>query len=206
VIKSAHKRYWIEGFGYARMMTVRTDLFRDQPVLTGELVRLEPLTGAVLADYLIGLADPQVNRLTATHAQFDRAQVEQWLDSRVEQHDRADWAVLRRSDGAFLGEAVLNDFDPDNASANYRVWLAGAEAYGHGYGTEVTRLVLDYAFGAGLHRVSLGVLDFNPRARRVYEKCGFRLEGRLREAVRWDDEWHDELVMSVLSTDPRPPA
>jgi RimJ/RimL family protein N-acetyltransferase len=187
------------------MGAVRADLFRDQPILTGELVRLEPLTEAVLEDYLVGLADPELSRLTGTHASFDRAQTERWLASRAEQHDRADWAVLRRSDGAFLGEAVLNDFDPDNASANYRVWLAGPEAYGKGYGTEATRLVLDYALDvAGLHRVSLGVLDFNPRARRVYEKCGFQLEGRLREAVRWDGEWHDELVMSVLSTDPRP--
>jgi len=183
---------------------VRAAIFRDQPVLTGELVRLEPLTEAVLEDYLVGLADPEVGRLTGTHAQFGRAQTEQWLASRAEQHDRADWAVLRRADDAFLGEAVLNDYDPDNASANYRVWLAGPEAYGRGHGTETTRLVLDYAFGVGLHRVSLGVLDFNPRARRVYEKCGFQLEGRLREAVRWEGQWHDELVMSVLSTDPRP--
>jgi len=183
------------------------DLFRNQPVLTGELVRLEPLTEAVLEDYLIGLADPEVGRLTGTHAQFDRAQTEQWLSSRPDQHDRADWAVLRRSDGGFLGEAVLNDLDADNASANYRIWLAGPDTYGEGYGTEATGLVLDYAFGvAGLHRVSLGVLDFNPRAKRVYEKCGFQLEGRLRDAVRWEDEWHDELVMSVLSTDPRPPS
>jgi RimJ/RimL family protein N-acetyltransferase len=186
---------------------MRADLFGNQPVLTGELVRLEPLTEAVLEDYLVGMADQQVHRLTATHAQFDRAQIEQWLASRAQQHDRADWAVLRRSDGGFLGEAVLNDFDPDNASANYRVWLAGPGAYGNGYGTEVTRLVLDYALDtAGLHRVSLGVLDFNARARRVYEKCGFQLEGRLRQAVRWEDRWHDELVMSVLSTDPRPAA
>jgi RimJ/RimL family protein N-acetyltransferase len=177
-------------------------MFGDQPVLTGELVRLEPLTEAVLADYLAGLTD---QGLTGTHASFDPAQVEQWLRSRPEQHDRADWAVLRRRDGMFLGEAVLNDFDADNASVNYRIWLAGSQAYGQGYGTEATRLVLDYALGSlGLHRVSLGVLDFNPRARRVYEKCGFRLEGRLREALRWEGRWHDELVMSVLSTDPRP--
>jgi len=183
----------------------RPDLFRDQPVLTGELVRLEPLTEAVLEDYLPALADPELSRLTGSHAGFERGQIEQWLSSRKQQHDRADWAVLRKTDGAFLGEAVLNDYDADNASVNYRIWLAGPQAYGHGYGTEATRLVLDYAFGtAGLHRVSLGVLDFNPRARRVYEKCGFRLEGRLREALRWDGRWHDELVMSVLSSDPRP--
>ncbi|HEX8095986.1 MAG TPA: GNAT family protein [Jatrophihabitans sp.] len=151
------------------------------------------------------MADPEVGRLTGTHASFDRAQTEQWLNSRALQHDRADWAVLRRSDGAFLGEAVLNDLDADNASVNYRIWLAGPEAYGRGYGTEVTRLVLEYALDtAGLHRVSLGVFDFNPRALRVYEKCGFQLEGRLRDVLLWEGHWHDELVMSVLSTDPRP--
>jgi len=55
----------------------------------------------------------------------------------------------------------------------------------------------------GLHRVSLGVYDFNPRAQRVYEKCGFSHEGRLREALRWDGQWHDELLMAVLHSDPR---
>jgi RimJ/RimL family protein N-acetyltransferase len=186
---------------------IRPDVFGDQPVLTGDLVRLEPLTEAVLEDYLAALADPEVRRLTGSHAPLDRPRVEQWLSSRAQQHDRADWAVLRRADGAFLGEAVLNDLDTLNASANYRILLAGPQVFGRGYGTEATRLVLGHAFDtAGLHRVSLGVFDFNPRARRVYEKCGFQLEGRLRDALRWDGQWHDELIMSVLSTDRQPSA
>jgi RimJ/RimL family protein N-acetyltransferase len=52
--------------------------------------------------------------------------------------------------------------------------------------------------------VSLGSYDFNPRARRVYEKCGVVHEGRLRDALLWDGRWHDELRMSVLSTDRHP--
>ncbi|MGH3914714.1 MAG: GNAT family N-acetyltransferase, partial [Pseudonocardiaceae bacterium] len=101
--------------------------------------------------------------------------------------------------------AVLNQFDPANESASYRVWLAGPHLFGRGYGTEITRLVVDYALHTvGLHRLSLGVYDFNPRAQRVYEKCGFRHEGVQRDALRWDGQWHDELLMSILSTDPRP--
>lgn len=34
----------------------------------------------------------------------------------------------------------------------------------------------------GLHRLELDVYSFNPRARRVYEKAGFRREGILRTA------------------------
>ena len=181
------------------------DVFRDQPVLTGQLVRLMPLTPDVLEDYLAALAEPEVRRLTGALATFDRPKIEAWLATRGGQHDRADWAVVRAKDGTFLGEAVLNEVDLDNDSANYRVWLAGPHVFGQGYGTEITRLVVDYALGTCcLHRVSLGVYDFNPRAQRVYEKCGFRLEGRRQHALCWEGQWHDELLMAILSSDPRP--
>lgn len=184
---------------------VTSDAFRHQPVLTGEQIRLEPLTTKVLESYLIGLGDPEVRNLTGTQATYERHAVEFWLATRQHHHDRADWAVVRYSDGAFLGEAVLNELDAENASVNYRVWLSGAGATGHGHGTEATRLAIAYALDdVGLHRVRLSVYDFNPRARRAYEKCGFRPEGRLRDALRRDGTWHDEIVMSVLSTDTRP--
>jgi RimJ/RimL family protein N-acetyltransferase len=181
---------------------IAADVFRAQPTLTGERVRLEPLTPAVLVDYLAALDDPQVRRFTGSHAPHDREQIARWLATRQDHHDRADWAAIRLTDGAFLGEAVINQLDVDNAAANYRI-LLGGPYHDQGYGTEITRLVVDFALGTGLHRVGLGVYEFNPRARRVYEKCGFVLEGRLRDALRWDGEWHDELVMSVLASDPR---
>jgi len=52
--------------------------------------------------------------------------------------------------------------------------------------------------------VSLGAYDFNPRAQRVYEKCGFSHEGRLRHALLWEGQGHDELLMAIVSSDPRP--
>lgn len=192
--------------GHFLSATVETvlppDLFRDQPVQTGERVRLEPLTEAVLDDYLAMLADPELGRLTGSHATFEPERVREWLASRADQPDRVDWAAVRISDGAFLGESVLNDVDHDNASSNFRIALAPG-FLGQGYGTEITRLTLDHGFAAGLHRISLTVFAFNPRARRVYEKCGFVVEGRCREVLRWDGAWHDEYVMSVLATDPR---
>ena len=182
------------------------DAFRDVPLLHGSRVRLEPLTTAVLDDYVRGLQDPEVIRLTGTHATFARDDVATWLRTRQDHHDRADWAIVRAQDGAFLGEAVISDLDPDNASASYRIWLNGQDVFGRGYGTEATRLVVDYALDeVGLHRLSLEVYDHNPRARRVYEKCGFQAEGRLRDALMWEGRRYDTLLMAVLRTDARPP-
>jgi RimJ/RimL family protein N-acetyltransferase len=67
-------------------------------------------------------------------------------------------------------------------------------------GTEATRLIVGYGFEMlRLHRISLEVYAFNPRARRAYEKVGFVAEGVLRDALLWDGERVDATVMSILA-------
>lgn len=147
------------------------------------------------------LQEDEGRRLTGSHRTFTREQIHAWLAKVRLAVDRADWAILGADDSAYLGEVVLNDLDEDNRSVNFRIMLAG-HAYGKGYGTEATRLAVRYAFeDAGLHRVHLEVFDHNPRARRVYEKCGFRVEGEHRNALLWEGEWHNTFTMAVLSTD-----
>jgi RimJ/RimL family protein N-acetyltransferase len=185
---------------------IAADVFRDQPTLVGKRVRLEPLTEAVFDGVWSMLQDPEGRRLTGTHALFAPDEVRQWLASRADQHDRADWAAIRIDDGAFLGEAVILDFDPINETAGYRVALAHPQLYGQGYGTEITGLVVGYALDTvGLYRLGLDVFDFNTRAIRVYEKCGFSVEGIKRAALLWDGQRHDAVLMSIRREDPRNP-
>lgn len=185
---------------------VPSDAFRAPPVLSGPRVRLEPMAPRHFDGIWAMLNDPEGARLTGTHHQFTEEEVRTWVATRRDHHDRADWAIVRRDDEQVLGEAVLHELDAANAAAGFRISLAGPQVFGRGYGTEATRLVVDYAFtGVGLHRVGLEVFAFNPRAQRVYEKCGFVREGVLRDALLWDGAWHDAIVMAILATDPRPP-
>lgn len=182
-------------------------MFREQPILTGPQIRLEPLDSQHFGGIWSMLADPEAMRLTGTHQRFTEDEVVRWLAARQDHHDRADWAIVRDKDEAVLGEVVLNELDEHNASVKFRISLAGPHVFGRGYGTEATRLVVDYAFDvAGLHRIHLGVYDFNPRAQRVYKKCGFVREGLCRDALHWDGRWHHAISMAILSTDPRLPS
>jgi RimJ/RimL family protein N-acetyltransferase len=102
------------------------------------------------------------------------------------------------ADGCYIGWVGLRVND-DEQSGSYRIGIENPEYWGRGYGTEVARLVLRYAFETlGLHRVHLKVAAYNVRARRCYEKAGFRLEGVLRESFQVDGEWQDDVLMAIL--------
>jgi RimJ/RimL family protein N-acetyltransferase len=188
-------------------MSITEHAFKDQPTIVGERVRLEPLG----IEHFEGLRpmfdDPEGRRMTATKQVFEDEMLRTWLSTRQDHEDRADFAIVALDTGRVLGEVVLNELDTDEESCNFRIGLTGPDVYGRGYGTEATALVLDYAFETvGLHRVELSVYSFNPRAQRAYEKAGFVTEGVRREALHWDGEWHDVIVMGVLATDNRPRA
>jgi RimJ/RimL family protein N-acetyltransferase len=186
----------------------QTSDFATKPTLTGHKVVLRPFADNDLPAMLAALQDPEAVKLTgsahddaAAAAPMDPAAqtaAREWYATRNEQAGRLDLAVTDRGDGRCVGEAVLNEWDAENRSCNFRI-LLGAAGRGRGLGTEATRLIIGHGFGyLGLHRISLEVYAFNPRARHVYEKAGFRAEGVLREALRYNDQWIDATVMSIL--------
>ncbi len=180
--------------------------FGRKRVLEGTLVMLVPIARDHLPELMPLLSDPEVGRLTGTvHSSHDNDQLP-WTRAELAEiyarwsvaEDRIVWAIIENSTGRVVGESVLNDLDAGNRSCGFRIWISGARD--KGLGTEATRLTLQHAFAdQGLNRVSLEVYDFNPRARRVYEKVGFRHEGTLREALLFDGSWIDAHVMSILA-------
>ena len=93
---------------------------------------------------------------------------------------------------------MLNEVSADDQSCNVRI-LVGPRGRDRGLGSEAVRLVVAHAFATtDLHRIGLEVFAFNPRAQHVYERAGFVVEGRLRDAFRFDGERIDAVVMSLL--------
>jgi len=176
--------------------------FAEKPTLVGELVSLRLVTSEDVPGLVELLQDPTGNRLTGTHGELDLGVVEAWYATRGEHDDRLDLAIVERAGGTYVGEVVLNELDAENRSCGFRICLVGPRAFGRGYGTEATRLILAHAFETvGINRVELEVYDFNPRARHVYEKVGFVYEGTKRQALLWDGEWVDAHLMAMLASD-----
>lgn len=131
------------------------------------------------------------------------------LEQRLAWYDRAsvDTTVVRftiyeRESWRPIGIANLHDIDHRHGTAEYGVVIAEADARGKGYGTETTRLVLDFAFTAlGLHNVMLRVYAYNPAGIRAYEKAGFQEFGRRRESRAHLGRRWDEIHMECLANE-----
>lgn len=68
-----------------------------------------------------------------------------------------------------------------------------------GYGSEAIKWILEWAFNsAGMHRVGIRVSEYNPGARRLYEKLGFKQEGVTREMLWRDGRWWDDIQLGIL--------
>ena len=109
------------------------------------------------------------------------------------------WVIADGHD-TFIGVARLAPVDAANRAARFGIGILDPARLGQGLGTEATRLALGYGFDRlGLHRVSLTVLADNARAVAAYTRCGFVVEGRFRDTLWRDGEWHDDLSMAILA-------
>ena len=108
------------------------------------------------------------------------------------------WHVFRGDE--IIGVAFLHSLDTNDKRARYAVGIYNKENWNIGYGQELSKAVLNYAFvDLNLHKIDLRVLAYNKRAITSYKKIGFVQEGVLRDNAFINNEWHDDIVMSILS-------
>ncbi|HBN6879067.1 TPA: GNAT family N-acetyltransferase, partial [Vibrio cholerae] len=71
---------------------------------------------------------------------------------------------------------------------------------GQGFGKELVNKLEGWAISHGYSRLELTVMQHNERAKRLYESCGFEVEGLKRHSLVVDGEYVNELYMSKLLT------
>ena len=106
------------------------------------------------------------------------------------------------ADGRYIGNIGLYEIDWKNRKAEYGILIGDKSAWGKGYGFDSSTDLLAYAFRElNLHRIFLRVLAYHERAIRLYEKIGFREEGRLRQDIFRSGAYRDTIIMGMLASE-----
>ncbi|MFB3786174.1 MAG: UDP-4-amino-4,6-dideoxy-N-acetyl-beta-L-altrosamine N-acetyltransferase [bacterium] len=140
---------------------------------------------------------PELRQLHFSTLPLSQAGQRRWYEQYSDQASTLVF-IIENEAGHPIGYTLLKNLDHKNRQAEIGLHLDPA-FQGQGYGTNAFRALIRFGFEElNLHRLALQVFDFNERAIRMYEKLGFRVEGRLREAFFTQGKYCDILLMSLL--------
>ncbi len=171
-------------------------------MIYGDRLRLRHVEREDLPRFVAWLNDPEVRQGLSGYLPLSMAEEEQWFEGMLKRPpDEQPFVIEARKDAGWvpLGNCSVFAISWRHRSAELGIFLGEKSLWNQGYGTEAMGLLLRHGFHTlNLHRLYLRVHANNPRAIRAYEKAGFVLEGREREAVFQDGKYQDGLRMAVL--------
>lgn len=171
------------------------------PIVRGERVYLRGSERSDIPLFTRWFNDGETVSYLSMREPMSQAGEEQWFTRMLEQEgkDAHHFVMCRIEDDLPLGTIGLFRVDQINGSAGIGISIGEKELWGQGYGTDAMNALLDFGFGQlRLERMWLEVYDFNERAIRSYEKCGFVLEGTQRRAIYKQGKFIDVQLMSIL--------
>jgi len=126
-----------------------------------------------------------------------------WVEDAVyNSNNKLALAVCIKETNEHIGYVYLNDIDYKNRTASFAILIGEKKYWGKGLGKEITILILYHGFYVlGLNRIYSRQRLTNIASIKVHEKCGFKTEGVLREAVFKNGKFEDLNLMAVLRKD-----
>ena len=113
--------------------------------------------------------------------------------------------LVAELDGAVAGYVKLLPVTPLPSHAHV-LQIGGLgvdpEVQGHGAGRALVEAAVHEARARGARKLTLRVLGCNATARRLYERCGFVVEGVLEREFLLDGAYVDDVFMALHLTDP----
>ncbi|MCA0986905.1 GNAT family N-acetyltransferase [Guptibacillus algicola] len=176
-------------------------------MMNGNLTRLRAVAFDDMEELFQWRNDEEVslfavgNSPLLTHV--SREQVENTYETIISMN-RAENGVFSILDleGRIIGIADYRDVNSITRSAVMGITIGDKAYWGKGYGSDAIRAMVRYLFlQLNLERIQLDTWSGNVRAIRSYEKCGFEVEGRLRQNEYVEGTYYDTVVMGLLRSE-----
>jgi len=169
--------------------------------LEGEQVYLRAIElSDATESYLSWLNDPETTRgLMSGAYPSNLNELRKYVEQVSNSKDAVMFAVCDKSNDEHIGNIKIDRFDWTSRTCELGILLGSKSHRGKGIGTEVCRMVLQYAFTQlNIRKVLLAVYANNPAAIRTYEKLGFVMEGTLRDHIWAEGSYVDKHFMGIF--------
>jgi RimJ/RimL family protein N-acetyltransferase len=174
----------------------------DKAFIVGEKVYLRPLELDDLDLVCKCFNSPDVRPTFFLNTPTNRLRQEEYVRGLYKEKDHIPFIIVAKETDKPIGITAFHRVDLVSRAAVYSIIIADSSDWSKGYGSEVTRLMVEYGFDVlNLNRIHLHVCVENEAGIRAYEKAGFIKEGLLRQAMYRYDRYSDFFVMGILRED-----
>jgi RimJ/RimL family protein N-acetyltransferase len=171
----------------------------QNPFLIGTKIYLRPLERTDAPVIAPWFNDPDVRRTVLAYRPLNLRAEEELIDKLTQDEQVIVLGIVVPPADLLIGVTGLHHIDFKNRHAAFGIVIGDKAAWGKGYGTEATRLIVQHAFETvNLNRVWLHVYEFNERGIRTYERVGFQKEGVLRQETFREGRYWNTLLMAIL--------
>lgn len=127
---------------------------------------------------------------------------EKWFQSINTLSDSYKFAIETLEDKQFIGGCSINGVDWKNSVATVGIFIGDKDYRGKGYGSDAMRVLMDFIFmQMNINKIRLTVYSYNESAIKCYERCGYKIEGTLRQEIYRDGKYYDKLYMGLLKAE-----
>ncbi len=152
--------------------------------------------------WMQAIRDPEINLFSNGGFAMPNREKEAEIFSSTTKNGGANFAIYALPETKPIGVVGLFGINQIKQTGMLGITIFDKNYWGKGYGTETVRLVADYGFRfLNLHNIMLHTSGFNQRAIRAYEKAGFKIIGRRREAELMVGKRYDQIYMDCLVTE-----
>ncbi|WP_418878450.1 GNAT family N-acetyltransferase [Xylanibacter rarus] len=154
-------------------------------------------------DYKISIKwrkDDQIwNMLGGPKYFVSEAYEKKWVEDTIFNSKDVKLAICLIENDKYIGNVYMTDIDEINRSCNSHVLIGDKNYWGKGYAREALLKAIKYMFEErNIHRIQANVLESNELSLKMHKKCGYKVDGLLRDAVYKSGRYQNQYVLSLL--------
>ena len=175
-----------------------TDPLNNVVFLRGKKVILRPISEKDIPNSLRWLNDPEVRQYIANILPVTEVGEREWIQGLAKKSD-TDIVLVIEVKGRPIGVMGLHRINWQSRVATTGAIIGEKDCWNKGYGTDAKMALLEYAFNTlNLRKIMSSVKAFNERSLAYSLRCGYKIEGRLRDQCFANGRYCDEIILGVF--------
>lgn len=172
-----------------------------QQILESERLVYKPIDSSYCTpEYLSWLNDEEVIRYLEIFEPYSEAQLRSYLEAAEKNDSLFFWAIHIKNTNKHIGNIKIDPVNNYHGLGEYGIMMGEKTEWRKGYAAEASKSVIHFCFNEkGLRKITLGVVEENEPAVKLYRNLGFAIEGVYQSHGLYNGRYCNLLRMAIFN-------